>query len=38
MIYLHVVRELKGPSVNPLDILEECEQTQGPAAGISPSR
>jgi len=38
MIYLHVARELKGPSVNPLDILEECEQARGPAAGISPSR
>ena len=31
MIYLHVVRELKDPSVNPLDIPAECEQTQGPA-------
>jgi len=35
MIYLHVVRELKGPSVNPLDILEECEQAPGSASGIS---
>ena len=26
MIYLHVVRELKSPSLNPLDILEEPEQ------------
>ncbi|MBL7221963.1 MAG: integron integrase [Phycisphaerae bacterium] len=32
MIYLHVVRELKGSSLNPLDILEECEQAQSPAA------
>ena len=32
MIYLHVVRELTGPSVNPLDILAECEQAQSPAA------
>ena len=28
MIYLHVVRELKGTSMNPLDILEEPEQAQ----------
>jgi len=28
MIYLHVVRELKGSSMNPLDILEECGQAQ----------
>ena len=25
MIYLHVVRELKGTSLNPLDIMEQCE-------------
>jgi integrase len=32
MVYLHVVRELKGPSVNPLDILGECEQAQSARA------
>ncbi|MDP6546869.1 MAG: integron integrase [Phycisphaerae bacterium] len=32
MIYLHVVRELKGSSLNPLDILEECEQAQSATA------
>jgi len=37
MIYLHVVRELKGPSVNPLDILEECEQGKTATAGVSSS-
>ena len=31
MIYLHVVRELKGTSLNPLDILEDSEQAQSPA-------
>jgi len=35
MIYLHVVRELKGPSLNPLDILAVREQAQNPAAGRS---
>ena len=35
MIYLHVVRELKGPSPNPLDILEECGPPQIPVARIS---
>ncbi|MBL7220187.1 MAG: tyrosine-type recombinase/integrase [Phycisphaerae bacterium] len=33
MIYLHVVRELKGTSLNPLDILEECERAPGVTAG-----
>ena len=33
MIYLHIVRELKGTSLNPLDILEECEQAQSVTAG-----
>ena len=31
MIYLHVARELKGPSLNPLDILEECGHGPGVA-------
>ncbi len=34
MVYLHVVRELKGSSLNPLDILEECEQVQDTTAGV----
>ena len=29
MIYIHVVRELKGPSLNPLDILEEPSRRPG---------
>ena len=37
MIYLHVARELKGPSLNPLDILEKPEQAAGVTAGISTS-
>ena len=37
MIYLHVVRELKGPSLNPLDILEGCEQSPDVTAGVSSS-
>ena len=35
MIYLHVARELKGTSLNPLDIMEECEHASGAAAGMS---
>ena len=36
MIYLHVVRELKGPSLNPLDILGECEEGQGVRLHLLP--
>ena len=34
MIYLHVARKLKGASLNPLDILEECEQAPDVTAGV----
>jgi integron integrase len=34
MIYLHVARELKGTSVSPLDIMEECEQAPSPNSGL----
>jgi integron integrase len=37
MIYLHVVRELKGPSVSPLDILEECQQAKSVTSGALSS-
>jgi len=37
MVYLHVVRELKGPRINPLDILEEGEPAQNIAERVSSS-